>query len=827
MSSAQDKRAAVEAIRSAVESSRGSRIWTDYVNALRLVSQVVFTRSSGFVLEFIQNAEDAGHGFSGKGEISININRNRLKFVHNGRPFDESNLGAICGIRSSKKPELGTLGYLGIGFKSVFKVADCVEVYSNDYRFKFDRHHPEWSGHAADTPWHVIPVWLDQPTEPVEAEKTTFIIQLRNEEARAHLMEGLKTIRAELYLFLKWIKSISIKDEMSGETWTVEDSGSTNDGITTIKQNGEEHRFKFFRREVTVPEHVKSDRLTQEYRINVTKREIAVAFAIDATGSLDPSPSTAMYGGVYSFLPLGESKSGAKFPIQADFLVQPGRDSINAEALWNHWLLEEVASLCREAIQYFQQHALWKYQYLAAFEFKRSPGFEAYDKLFGPKLIDPIEKFLDESPSVLTVKDTWAKPASVVLVDETSDAIQALSDLGILSSDEVASVFGGAPDLVPVHPKVAEAHPGRFKKVNRSTLFENEAFLVAKAQAPDGPAWFRALYTWLNKYLLYETYFHYTRKKRVLGYHNEEIILRADKTLSRGGSVFILDLGTTDPFLANLAYELQATKPMLHPDVLAGAADDQDRETLKGFLTGLAGVQKMDAKAVCLEAVLPKIATTAPAPALAELLTLTRYCQKHLPSFSIQGRELWVFNKQNLIRKASSVLFSAEFKPTANWEKHQEYVPGLDFLASDYVAGCTVASDFHAWREFLRVGGVKQAPDNGVEVFAMKFAEDKLTERFKNIVPVDKLNLGYDLEAEDGDSQKVHLEVKGLTSEGNVDLTGNEAKAARIHGNTFYLCVVAGIPDTPVLYLVRDPDRVGERDKLTIRVADWKRERFT
>jgi hypothetical protein len=297
MSSEAAKRAAVEGIRLEFEKSRDSRIWTDYVNALRLVSQVVFTRSSGFVLEFIQNAEDAGQGCSGKGEISVSVNQRRLKFIHNGRAFDESNLGAICGIRSSKKPERGTLGYLGIGFKSVFKVADCVEVYSNGYCFKFDRNAPEWSGRAADTPWHVIPIWLEQPSEPAEADKTTFIIHLRNEEAHAHLMEGLKAIRAELYLFLKWIKSISITDEVSGKIWTVEDSGSTGDGITTLKQDGEEHRFKFFRREVTVPERVKPDRLTQEYRANVTKREIAVAFAIDANGDLDPTPSTAMYGG--------------------------------------------------------------------------------------------------------------------------------------------------------------------------------------------------------------------------------------------------------------------------------------------------------------------------------------------------------------------------------------------------------------------------------------------------------------------------------------------------------------------------------------------------
>lgn len=826
------KRAAIEAIRAEFESSRGSRIWTDFVNALRLVSQVVFTRSSGFVLEFIQNAEDAGQGLAGKGEISINVNQRRLKFVHNGRPFDESNLGAICGIRSSKKPERGTLGYLGIGFKSVFKVADTVEVHSNGYQFKFDRNHTEWAGNAAETPWHVIPLWMEQPSEQIDTDKTTFIIHLRNDEAHAHLLEGLKAIRAELYLFLKWIKSISITDDVSGNTWIVEDSGSTTDGITTLKQDGEEHRFKFFRREVIVPEHVKPDRLTQEYRANVTKREIAVAFAIGADGNLDPSPATAMYGGVYSFLPLGESKSGAKFPIQADFLVQPGRDSINAEALWNHWLLQEVASLCREeAIPFFQNHPVWKYQYLAAFEFKRTPGFEAYDKLFGRELIDPIEKFLGETPSVLTTEDTWANPSDVVLVDETPEAVRALSDLGVLAPDEVAPVLGGAPNLVPVHPKVAAAQPGRFKKVSRATLFENEGFLKAKAQALDGPAWFRSLYTWLVKNPYREEYSYYRARRlmtstRVKSYHSDKIVLCANNTTSTGGPTFVLGLNTPDPFLTKLAYELQATKPILHPVILAGAANDQEREALKGFLIGLVGVQKIDATTVCLEVILPKIVIEAPVPARDELMTLTKYCQEHLPSSSVQGKELWVVNKQGQVFKASSLLFPVEFKPSSDWETLQRYVPGTDFLTADYVAGCATPYDFRDWRDFLHAAGVKHDPDNGVEVFAMKFAEDKLSSRFVNMVPVDKLNYGYDVDAEENEGQKAHIEIKGLSDEGSVELTGNEAKAAHTYGQSFYLCVVSGIPDSPSLHLVRDPDRIGEKDKLTIKAAEWKRGRL-
>ncbi|MBI2497792.1 MAG: DUF3883 domain-containing protein, partial [Opitutae bacterium] len=232
---------------------------------------------------------------------------------------------------------------------------------------------------------------------------------------------------------------------------------------------------------------------------------------------------------------------------------------------------------------------------------------------------------------------------------------------------------------------------------------------------------------------------------------------------------------------------------------------------------------KMDSKAVCLETILPKITTTAAIPNLDVLLTLTKYCQKHLPPASVQSRELWVINKRKQIRKASEVYFSAEFKPAADWETHQRYLPGADFLNADYVSDCV---DPSGWREFFRATGVREAPDNGVEDFAMKFAEDKLRSRFKNIRTVEKRNFGYDMEAEEAEGQRAHLEVKGLTAEGPVELTGNEAEAARVHGQSYYLCVVSGIPKDPALHLVRDPDRVGVKDKLTIRAADWKRERF-
>ena len=605
-----------------------------------------------------------------------------------GQPFEEKNLRAICNINSSKKPEQGTLGYLGIGFKSVFKISDCAEIYSNGFQFKFDRKHPEWAGHAGEMPWQVMPVWIEKPTEKIEPEKTTFIIQFKDGNAADHVRKSLKLLRAELYLFLKWIKKIHIIDENSGEKTTLENAPKEGE-ITVLKHGDQTYRFKFFRKEVTVPDLTKQDRLTQEYRANVIGREIAIAFAVDAKGNLNPSSAPAMYGGVYSFLPLAESKSGAKFPIQADFLVQPGRDAINYEAPWNQWLLDEVRQLCLVAIAEFQKHPVWKFQYLAALEFTHSE-LEAHKYLFGPFLIEPIEKFLAENPCVPTANGDWVKPAEVVCLTESADATKAMVEMGLMAEDELAPAFSGKANAKLAHPKVAENQITKSAKADRWNLFDNENFFQNKAGGADAGNWFRKFYCWLNQFPVYEKYFYYTQRTRLKGYHQHEITLAADGQLLQGGKVSLLDESSTDPVISKLANELQQTKPMLHPDILGNAADDNERIAIKKFLTGNCGVQTLDTKTVCKEAILPNILTSAEPPTNEDLIDYTKYCKSHLFLEMPRGSEIWVATKSGAVRPAREVFFSTEFRPPQNWEVNQKYVNGLGYFVSPkYLSGCT------------------------------------------------------------------------------------------------------------------------------------------
>ena len=123
-------------------------------------------------------------------------------------------------------------------------------------------------------------------------------------------------------------------------------------------------------------------------------------------------------------------------------------------------------------------------------------------------------------------------------------------------------------------------------------------------------------------------------------------------------------------------------------------------------------------------------------------------------------------------------------------------------------------------------GGVKRDPDNGVEVFAVHFAEEQLRPRYASLHRIEEHNFGYDLEVRTDVGESFQIEVKGRQKEEDIELTPNETEAAHKNQNTYYLCVVASIPEHPTMYMVRNPDRAGNREKLTVPAAVWREERW-
>jgi hypothetical protein len=84
--------------------------------------------------ELLQNAVDAGAT-----EVKFQItNQNELIVEHNGRSFDLVDIHSLTNFAtSSKQPNSNSIGYKGIGFKSVFAVTDKVTIASHPFSLEY------------------------------------------------------------------------------------------------------------------------------------------------------------------------------------------------------------------------------------------------------------------------------------------------------------------------------------------------------------------------------------------------------------------------------------------------------------------------------------------------------------------------------------------------------------------------------------------------------------------------------------------------------------------------------------------------------------------
>lgn len=122
-----------------------------------------------------------------------------LRVDSNETGFTASNVQAICTIRQSTKPgNKNCTGEKGIGFKSVFKVADAVWISSNEYSFKFDK------GEKFGV---IAPIWAEFP-EQTNLHETSFYLKLNQGSSANELAQDLFEFDPKLLLFLRKIKEV-------------------------------------------------------------------------------------------------------------------------------------------------------------------------------------------------------------------------------------------------------------------------------------------------------------------------------------------------------------------------------------------------------------------------------------------------------------------------------------------------------------------------------------------------------------------------------------------------------------------------------------------
>ena len=115
------------------EAKQSPILLSDLANLEKYISESYSERS---LIELIQNADDAN---STKFYISI-INSNAVLVANNVNCFTEEDVIALCRSGSStKKINSNTIGYGGIGFKSIVNYTNNVHVYSGNMSLTFSK----------------------------------------------------------------------------------------------------------------------------------------------------------------------------------------------------------------------------------------------------------------------------------------------------------------------------------------------------------------------------------------------------------------------------------------------------------------------------------------------------------------------------------------------------------------------------------------------------------------------------------------------------------------------------------------------------------------
>lgn len=523
-----------------------------------------FPRYGSFLMEFVQNADDAkSHS------LKIELLQNTIRIFNDGIPFSEENVKSICKVGRSSKTPKEYIGYLGVGFKAVFLISDCPEIYSGDFRFKFDKNACDDPAH---TPWQVIPLWIDKPKiELSEKYKTIFNLPLKEIKLIEKMKEEVKQehLSDRILLFLRYVKEIEILNSNQNFKRKIIKSlnlSKTSDyEIYQIQQYENEvlknqDRWLIFRSSPNVPTKVKEDYITKEWeRENIDKRDVLVAFKLGEGDSIVVERKGTAHIGVFSFLPLKEIPSGLNFSIQADFLTTPGRGELARECLWNDWIADEVYNLIiNKCIPTFLKHDKWKMNFTEILY-----SLEGGHELFGSHIKNPLRKYIETNAVLIAEDGTPTKVEELVSIDKEVKKLFTKEDIQIQY-----------PKKKILHED-CKAYPNFKLEKAPINVYEfiastkSEGLIKQKSEIGDFE-WFNKLYSQLSDKFSYQ-YFQLNNPRYNVAFDefwdgmrnfNKPIILTTNKGLSKINECYIT------PKKLKIPEQIKGQFKLVHPELV-------------------------------------------------------------------------------------------------------------------------------------------------------------------------------------------------------------------------------------------------------------------
>ncbi|KAN0099174.1 hypothetical protein V8E51_012949 [Hyaloscypha variabilis] len=310
----------------------------DLDRALNLLSNQLYEKETHFLLELIQNSDDNTFD-EDIPSVAFKCVRNgagwSIRIICNEVGFKRENVEALCRIGDSTKRvddrTRGFIGEKGIGFKSVFKVANIVRIHSGAYSFMLDRR----------TRLGMITPSVDGSAWQLRRRGksgTHILLELRGSSEFRLINDELEKLEPEILIFLRKISKLSIDipdRELQFEVTRIAEDQAL-DGQETAELTRTNlligvrtsTKYVIVRHQETLPQGL------DDRRPNIRNSEVVLAFEIDRSSQplLRARPT-------FAYLPINDY--GFNYLIQGDFLLVANRESVDSSN-WNDRILNAL-----------------------------------------------------------------------------------------------------------------------------------------------------------------------------------------------------------------------------------------------------------------------------------------------------------------------------------------------------------------------------------------------------------------------------------------------------------------------------------------------------
>lgn len=368
-----------------------------YRNSLTILSDTTYEDRKHFLMELIQNADDADYGDQIP-EIYFYITDEGLELFYNEAGFTVEDIISItdtgASTKKTKKNNASSfIGEKGIGFKSVFALAETVEIQSG--------------------PWHFI-LHKDQCIVPkaVEGSRsisgTRQIIRFIDPRVSEEIHKELKRYisgEAETFIYLQKISKFFLIDKRNG---TYEKDGveiipadRRGDRLTLrLLNTGEEREFLLYSENIHFDQELVASRWEKiGTSIGSVDRKVVLAAAMSET-KMDEQ------GRLFCYLPTSVSLPIPVY-MQVDGVTKADRERLHdpQNNPWNVHLLEELPHIIARAITHWAKtvESMDKL-------YRLIPTLDGSDQL--QQVFGKARKVLRDQPwvRVLGEESSWKKP---------------------------------------------------------------------------------------------------------------------------------------------------------------------------------------------------------------------------------------------------------------------------------------------------------------------------------------------------------------------------------------------------------------------------------